>query len=63
MAFIWPFITFDNLAFFKLLMAKFDFFNFSGPGNPVMKEERESSTTKITTNCDRRIADERLFLI
>ena len=33
--FIWPFFIFVDLAFLKLLMAKFGFLNFFGPGNPV----------------------------
>ena len=32
--FIWPFFIFVDLAFLKLLMAKFGFLNFFGPGNP-----------------------------
>ncbi len=34
MAFIWPFLIFQDLAFLKLFMAKFGFFNFFEPGNP-----------------------------
>ncbi len=34
LAFIWPFFIFQDLAFLKLLMAKFGLFNFFGPGNP-----------------------------
>jgi hypothetical protein len=41
LAFIWPFSLFENLAFLKLLMAKFALFYFLGPGNPA--------TTKTAT--------------
>jgi len=34
LAFIWSFSQFGNLAFFKLLKAKFGLFCFFGPGNP-----------------------------
>jgi len=35
LAFIWPFFNFQELAFLKLLMAKFGLFNFFGPDHPV----------------------------
>ncbi len=34
LSFIWPFIIFEDLAFLKLLMAKFGLFNLFGPSNP-----------------------------
>jgi hypothetical protein len=33
---IWPFLAFENLAFLKLLMAKFGLFYFLGPDNPAL---------------------------
>jgi hypothetical protein len=32
---IWPFSPIENLAFFKLLKAKFGLFYFLGPGKPA----------------------------
>ncbi len=31
------FFIFEGLSFLKLRMAKFDFFNFIRPGNPIIK--------------------------
>ena len=34
LAFIWPYFIFRIWPLLKLRMAKFDLFNFFGPGNP-----------------------------
>jgi len=34
LAFIWPFLFSQDLAFLKLPLAKFGLFNYFGPGNP-----------------------------
>jgi hypothetical protein len=47
LAFIWPFIVFEDLSFLKLHMAKFCFFYFFGPGNPD-----QLLRTKSLSRCD-----------